>query len=171
MSVEHYRVLFEYNTWANGRLLERIGELGESEYTRPAGLYHGNGSIRATLVHMLGTEEAWLERSQGRDLAGMLAEGEVPTMAALQTRWGEAAEKWGALLSQVTDVALDAPVTNTSPRSGRTFTNPLWARLAHVLHHGSQHRSEVALLLTQLGRSPGDLDFLPYHALTSGAPA
>ena len=34
--------------------------------------------------------------------------------------------------------------------------------LAHLVNHGTQHRSEAALLLTQAGRSPGELDLIVY---------
>jgi uncharacterized damage-inducible protein DinB len=62
VTLAHYQTLFEYNAWANGIVLEGVAELTHDEYLGPAGLYHGDGSIRATLVHALGTEEAWLER-------------------------------------------------------------------------------------------------------------
>jgi uncharacterized damage-inducible protein DinB len=32
----------------------------------------------------------------------------------------------------------------------------------HVLNHSMQHRSEAAVALTGMGRSPGDLDLLEY---------
>ena len=38
----------------------------------------------------------------------------------------------------------------------------LWQALAHVVNHGTQHRSEVAVLLTAAGHSPGDLDMVDY---------
>jgi uncharacterized damage-inducible protein DinB len=39
---------------------------------------------------------------------------------------------------------------------------PMWQLLAHVLNHGTQHRSEAAALLTEAGRSPGDLDMVDF---------
>jgi uncharacterized damage-inducible protein DinB len=39
---------------------------------------------------------------------------------------------------------------------------PLWQLLAHIANHGTQHRSEAAEMLTQIGRSPGDLDLMQY---------
>ena len=38
----------------------------------------------------------------------------------------------------------------------------LWQMLAHVVNHGTQHRSEAAVLLTAAGHSPGDLDMVDY---------
>ncbi len=36
----------------------------------------------------------------------------------------------------------------------------LWQVIAHVAHHGMQHRSEAAMLLTYFGRSPGEIDMV-----------
>jgi uncharacterized damage-inducible protein DinB len=37
---------------------------------------------------------------------------------------------------------------------------PRWLVIAHVVNHGTQHRSELARYLTGCGQSPGDLDLL-----------
>jgi uncharacterized damage-inducible protein DinB len=34
--------------------------------------------------------------------------------------------------------------------------------LTHVVNHGTQHRSEAALILTEIGRSPGEIDMIFY---------
>ena len=41
---------------------------------------------------------------------------------------------------------------------------PLWQPMLHVVNHGTQHRSEAAVLLTEAGASPGDLDLIDYLA-------
>jgi len=37
--------------------------------------------------------------------------------------------------------------------------------MLHQVNHGTQHRSEAAMVLTRFGRSPGLLDFLYYLAV------
>ena len=46
---------------------------------------------------------------------------------------------------------------------------PVWYYLVHLVTHSQQHRSEAAQLLTQLGQSPGDLDFLEYADWARGS--
>jgi uncharacterized damage-inducible protein DinB len=39
----------------------------------------------------------------------------------------------------------------------------------HLLNHGTQHRSEAAVLLTAADRSPGDLDLIDYSEQQAAA--
>jgi uncharacterized damage-inducible protein DinB len=45
---------------------------------------------------------------------------------------------------------------------GERWAYPLWQQMVHQVNHGTQHRSEVAMILTRCGYSPGWLDFLYY---------
>jgi uncharacterized damage-inducible protein DinB len=94
---EQYRLLFEYNAWANARVLEQAARVPEADYYAAVpGLSFG--SLHATLVHILVGEIVWLARWRGgrppealRDArqAGRLARDEVPTFARLQEMWHE----------------------------------------------------------------------------------
>ncbi len=42
---------------------------------------------------------------------------------------------------------------------------PRWLIVAHVVNHGTQHRSELARFLTDRGHSPCELDLLDAYAL------
>jgi uncharacterized damage-inducible protein DinB len=51
-----------------------------------------------------------------------------------------------------------------SCKDRRTRTNGearrqlFWQLLVHIVNHGTQHHTEAAMLLTQYGASPGDID-------------
>ena len=40
---------------------------------------------------------------------------------------------------------------------------PLWQGLLQLINHGTQHRSEAAVILTSAGASPGDLDIVRFN--------
>lgn len=48
-------------------------------------------------------------------------------------------------------------------RRGELYTFKLWRVLQHLIMHGMQHHSELAQLLTNEGKSPGDIDFIFYR--------
>jgi uncharacterized damage-inducible protein DinB len=52
--------------------------------------------------------------------------------------------------------------------AGERWAYPLWQQMVHQVNHGTQHRSEAAVMLTQFGHSPGWLDFLYFIDLQGG---
>jgi uncharacterized damage-inducible protein DinB len=51
----------------------------------------------------------------------------------------------------------------TRARPGQpTQTLPLWQMMFHVVNHGTQHRSEIAAMLTAFDHSPGALDMTAF---------
>jgi uncharacterized damage-inducible protein DinB len=152
--------LYEYNDWANARILDTTAGLSEAQFTAPvAKLSHT--SLRGTLVHTLGAQWIWRSRCQGFSPTAVLSEADFTTLEILQARWQDEAREMLRFLESLSDGDLDRPIRYASTK-GQPFENTLWHILTHVVNHSTQHRSEAALLLTEWGHSPGDLDFILY---------
>ena len=68
-----------------------------------------------------------------------------------------------AFLAGLADDELARSVQLTD-RQGTTHSFAIWHMLMHLILHSMQHRSEAAAILTKVGQSPGDLDFLTLDA-------
>ncbi len=150
--------LYDYNYWANARVLQAAANLAPEQFTAPAGLSHG--SVRGTLVHILGTETVWrLRCAEGVSLSALPNEKDIPTIEVLRERWLAEEQKMRAYLNSLGDEALNQTVQYKTTK-GVPFENVLWNLLAHVVNHGTQFRGEAGVALTTYGHSPGDLDLL-----------
>ena len=160
--------LFEYNRWANARVLHTAAALTPAQFTAPAGLSHG--SLRGTLVHIYGAETIWRLRCQeGESASHFPAESEFPTLNSLRARWRDEETHLRAYLESLNDETLLARIAYRTTR-GVPQESVLWTVLAHVVHHGTQFRAEAALALTAYGHSPGDLDMILFFREMGAAP-
>ncbi|MDQ5854714.1 MAG: damage-inducible protein DinB, partial [Chloroflexota bacterium] len=57
MRATEIQQLFDYNAWANNRVLEPAGHLPPEQFAAPAPVSFG--SLRGTLVHLLSAEQTW----------------------------------------------------------------------------------------------------------------
>jgi uncharacterized damage-inducible protein DinB len=119
------------------------------------------GSIRDTLVHVLDTQEFWLARCRTAELPAELNPTAFETIDDLSTRWSATADETHSFLAQLPDSEIDKELHYTS-NAGQEYANPVWAVLTHMANHAMQHRSEIALMVTKFGHSPGNLDFIIY---------
>jgi uncharacterized damage-inducible protein DinB len=158
VTVDYLRELYAYHARANQRILVAAHGMGDSELDQAPIPAHG--SLRETMVHALSAEWVWLNRVSGFSPAGMLSAAEFPSLVSIQLRWEAETTALRNLIDGLTEYDLSRSVTYT--RQGREHATPLWQILVHVANHGTQHRSELAAMLTALGRSPGDLDIIGY---------
>ncbi|HLF77320.1 MAG TPA: DinB family protein [Dehalococcoidia bacterium] len=155
MDIEYFRTLFDYNRWANARILDRSSEVAEADYFGPhPGLSFGN--LHGTLVHLIGAEMTWLRRFTGQP-APRITEVEMPDLAALVALRAEAEAGQVAYFATLTDSDVNRDNTYGLPNGGQ-MTHKLGHQMAHWVNHATQFRSEAAVRLTELGLSPGGLD-------------
>lgn len=150
--------LYDYNDWANRRILNTAAKLTPAQFLAPTTL--SKGSVRDVLVHMLGAEVVWRQRLQaGEAPTSLPAPADFPTLAVLTQRWQAEEAAMRAYVGALSDEAVNAPLVYRSTK-GVPYTEILWKILTHVVTHGTQHRAEVAHVLTGYGYSPGDMDFI-----------
>lgn len=154
---EYLMWLFDYNYWANERILRAAAKVNHAQFVAPT--THSHGSLRGTLVHTLMAEWMWLSRWQGVSPTERLREEDYPTIDALVVRWNEEEQKMRAFLAMLREGDLLRRVRYTNTH-GAPFERPLWEMMVHIVNHGTQHRSEAAAILTELGHSPGDWDLI-----------
>lgn len=155
MYIGDLRILYEYNYWANRRILAAAARVSQAQASAPS---RHNGSLRHILLHTLDSEFGWRMRCQHNQSTPDLSEADFPTLDELGRRWGEEETAMRAYLAGLQDDNLTGLVRYTTD-SGEKRERVLWHCLLHVVNHGTQHRSEAAALLTEYGSSPGDLDF------------
>ena len=160
MNQEDVQTLFAYNAWANERIMQAAARVSAEQFATPAHLSHG--SLRTTLVHMLGAENVWRQRTQlGLSPTTLLKEPDFPTFEVLRQYVIDEDQKWIDYAAEVTDAELQHVVHYKNTR-GEPFSTPLWQIMAHVVNHGTQTRSEAAIALTEYNCSPGDIDLIKF---------
>lgn len=156
MNIQDILTLYEYNYWANKRILVSSAKVSHGQFEAPAAFPYGG--LRGTLLHILDTEWSWRALFQGLDSATDLKEADFPTLAALEAHWREEESAMRTYLASLSDEDMERHLHYTTD-TGVDRDRILWHCLLHVVNHGTQHRSEAAALLTDYGQSPGDLDF------------
>jgi uncharacterized damage-inducible protein DinB len=142
---------FAHHVWATLTLFDSLADLTPEQLeTSVPGTY---GSIRDTAEHLIGSDCSYLFVIGGgsrpridestMDLAQLRAEMEVNGPA------------WMELLDE--DIVADEMLLRIRD-DGSTMLAPKGIRLAQVLHHGTDHRSQICTALTQLGIEPPNID-------------
>jgi uncharacterized damage-inducible protein DinB len=153
------RTVYAYGSWANARVLDAAAGLSPAQLM--AAEEGGYGSVHDTLVHTVGTQWVYLERWRGRSPAAPWDPAAFPDVAAIRARWKAVEAETRGFVSDLTDDDLGRVIAYVNFQ-GETWAYPLWQQMLHQANHATQHRAEVAAVLTRLGHSPGWLDLLIY---------
>jgi uncharacterized damage-inducible protein DinB len=155
---EMLQTLYAYNIWANRKIFEAAARLEPSQWDEPNQVVER--TLHVLLYHIVRTEWGWRQMVQTR---GQLTRApqleEYPTLASLREFEEEESRQIQAYLSELSEADLTTSL-DLIDRSGKEVQLVIWRMLAHAVLHSMQHRSEAAAILTHLGQSPGDIDFI-----------
>ena len=156
MQIDQIKELYDYNRWANDRLWQAVEGLNPNQLN--IDMHNGMGSILTTLLHMVSASWIWRTRWQGNMPTSTLAIEDFPTLQSIRTRWQEEEEQLQRFLTTLQDDDLQRELRYTRIATpDQAFTQPLWQMMLHLINHQTQHRSEIAMQLTALNHSPGEL--------------
>ena len=159
MNKENILVLYRYNQWSSAKILASAADVSEAEFLAPADFPHDG--LRNTLVHALFAEWIWRNRWEGISPTHRLAPDEFPTFDALRARWAEEESKLMDFVDSLTNERLNEVISYKTTQ-GVPHQRILWQMMAHLVNHGTQHKTEAAAILTSLGHSPGDIDMIVF---------
>jgi uncharacterized damage-inducible protein DinB len=163
MNKDDIQLLYEYDRWANNRVLQAVSTLSVEEFTRDLG--GSFRSVRDTLVHIIGSEWGWLTIWKEPSLSSafvtdlwtrlgaLFRPDAFPDVAAVQLRWAEVEREQVEFVNRVTNESLERmlPLRTTQIRLAHL--------MQHLANHSTYHRGQVALLMRQLDVEPLPTDF------------
>jgi len=159
MNKQDILTLYKYNAWSDAKILGAASHITQNQFIAPVPFPHG--SLRGTLVHALFAEWVWRKRWEGSPQNPRWKAEEFPTFDSLRTRWAEERSRLMDFASNVTDEGLYSRFNYVSTE-GAPHERVLWEAMAHLVNHGTQHKTEAAAILTGLGHSPGDIDLIVF---------
>ncbi|MEP6972805.1 MAG: DinB family protein [Actinomycetota bacterium] len=144
-----------FHAWANKRIIETAAELPDDELRVPGPLDHGTAF--QTMRHLVDVDWSWREFCTGNDVGKAYVWERVPLedLASIDAFSAEEDARLVAYVGSLDGTALGQPLALDEEMSV-----PRWLIVAHVVNHGTQHRSELARFFTDHGHSPGELDLL-----------
>ncbi len=147
-----------HHVWATEVLIDTCKGLTHEQLKTPApGTY---GSIRDTFRHLVSTD-CWYLTFFG-DVPQRIVEDSEATLDDLRSAITDNGRDWMELLGS----GLDGETDNVEHGDGWRFHAPIGFRLAQVVQHGTDHRSEICTALTSAGVEPPPIDLWAYGEAT-----
>ncbi len=142
---------FAHHVWATLRVIDACLALDPEQLaTAVPGTY---GSILDTVRHIVGADRSYLHTLSGGGLPAIDEDG--MDLPGLRATMADDDGVWSRVLAQDPDP--EAVVVRKRDDGSETYA-PIGIRLAQVLHHGTDHRSQVCTALTTLGVEPPEID-------------
>lgn len=156
---------FRHNAWAMHELLLVCRELPESQLQAEVpGQY---GTLIDTYWHIVSSEAGYCARLTGEQPAWDRRDRTPPGWDVMAERLDELADRWEQFLTQ----PFDAERTFVIPwNDGFDRDVPAGVVLAQALHHGNEHRAQIATILTSIGVTPPAWGLWDWAEATDRAP-
>jgi uncharacterized damage-inducible protein DinB len=136
--------LFKFNLWANTEIIQLCATLDETQLAVEAsGVY---GRIKPTITHIVRSEGTYLGDLGGEYLWDHKKDwGDLSFAQLLEM----AQQSGSALLERA--ASMDPDMLCEFVADNKRYEFPAWTIANQAINHGIEHRTQLRLLLTQLG--------------------
>ena len=150
---KYFLKLYQYNAWANKRVLECIS--GQNIKTE---------KILTLMGHIVAAQFLWLHRIKGLPAPDVKLWGAY-SLDQLMSLAEQAGNQWLEFVENNDDFNRQMTYKNYV---GEDYTNNVEMVMIHLVNHSSYHRAQIALILRQDGFEPVNTDFITYDRVITG---
>jgi uncharacterized damage-inducible protein DinB len=150
---EYFLKLYEYNAWANKRVLDCLSRQKVNEE-----------KIMSLMGHVVAAQFLWLHRIKALPPPDVKLWGEY-TLPQLTSMADEIGKRWLEFVQATSNFNRDLEYNNYV---GDPYITNVEMIMIHLVNHSSYHRAQIAMLLRQKGLEPINTDFITYDRILRG---
>ena len=149
----YFQKLYQYNAWANKRVLDNLRrqEVNEEQ-------------ILSLMGHIVAAQYLWFHRINGLPAPDVKLWGQYQ-LDRLTSSAEQIAEQWIRFVDNTENFDRQLTYKNYT---GDPYTNNVEMIMIHLVNHSSYHRAQIAMLLRQKGLEPVNTDFITYDRVVTG---
>jgi uncharacterized damage-inducible protein DinB len=163
MTKHDIELLYEYDRWANAKVIDAGSALTAEQFGRNLG--GGFPCVRDGLLHIIAGEWVWLQFWKAETLSvefvndlelrrDLLFSADLfHTPGAVREKWAEVEREQVEFLKATSNEDLNRMLPH------ETIYIPLVQLMQHVANHSTYHRGQIALMMRQLEATPVSTDF------------
>jgi len=154
--IENFKLLANFNTWANSKIFSACKELDETEYKKNRKAFFL--SIHGTLNHLLLVDKAYIARIEGKD-HGLKSLDQIlyKNLYDLEGVRIKEDKRLVDLVNSLTEDSIHKKITYKGFETGNT-TYTINMILLTLFNHQTHHRGQIHNMLSQTSIEPPQLD-------------
>jgi uncharacterized damage-inducible protein DinB len=145
MNADAIRNIYEYHFTINRKIWDRcVTLLTQEQFVEKKD--YSVGSVRNQVVHMQNIDDRWFSGLRGEPVPGFAKFEEYTDRDQIRAMWDGVEQRMRDYLGKLTD-----DMVFSQPFIADKDESQLWQILHHVANHGTDHRSQLLVLLNQHG--------------------
>ncbi|MCB0428828.1 MAG: DinB family protein [Flavobacteriales bacterium] len=146
---EYLIKLFNYNDWANRKLLEIIKQLPDKE-----------DAIKL-FSHLITSQDKWLNRvTRQTDDNSYHWFGQIFPIESIEKNWLESFQKWADTLQSASESDLNNNIVFVRVTDKKEMKVKLKDIILQLNYHSIHHRAQINKLISQQGLTPPPTDYI-----------